>query len=604
MDVFSLRDSIVGEYRKFATSFTTIHAEDIRAQVEAIYSEGRFWPDPLLQINPSYKRGLNLETLIANGALDPQTADIFRADGAPLSLYKHQEQAVVLASQGESYVVTTGTGSGKSLCFFIPIVSAVLAEKRESAARRTRAIIIYPMNALANSQLGCVLPAGIATDDTTKSFFQQIVERPTLLALYHFENEEWFFVGVNNMFRFVVLATGESARNAAPAIVAFARSASAPADPSRRYSLSADKIALFNPNTRTFPIFFRRRDADINLAMYGRAGVLWPDSKEDGGPWRVSFVRMFDMTNDAGLFRTRPELESSSWLREQGTYRLDGNTQVPLVEAKKLHHFDERYATYRGATQASLNKGTLPTATNAQHSDPDFRSEPLYWVAETEIAQRLDGRWSRRWFLGWRDITNAHNERTVVACVFHFAGVEDTTPLLLAQSDARAPAFLYGCLCCFALDYAAQQKVGGTHLNCLQFRQLPVPPPSHYEQNAAWDLEPFAHDVGYYGPPFQWDPERRFLLRCELDAAFFHLYGPSRSDTDCVMDTFPIVRKNHEKAHGDYRTKRVILEFYEAMTEAARTGKPYQTRLDPPPADPRVAHPESTRPAAEKRGAR
>ncbi len=153
MDVFSLRDSIVGEYRKFATSFTTIHAEDIRAQVEAIYAQGRFWPDPLLQINPSYKRGANIETLIAGRALDPRTAEIFRADGGPLNLYKHQEQAIALASQGESYVVTTGTGSGKSLCFFIPIVSAVLEEKRGSAARRTRAIIIYPMNALANSQL-------------------------------------------------------------------------------------------------------------------------------------------------------------------------------------------------------------------------------------------------------------------------------------------------------------------------------------------------------------------------------------------------------------------------------------------------------------------
>src|SRR5688572_14793581 len=113
MDVFSLRDSIVGEYRKFATSFTTIHAEDIREQVEAIYAQGRFWPDPLIQINPSYKRGANLETLIEAGALDPRTAEIFRADGAPLSLYKHQEQAIALASQGESYVVTTGTGSGK-----------------------------------------------------------------------------------------------------------------------------------------------------------------------------------------------------------------------------------------------------------------------------------------------------------------------------------------------------------------------------------------------------------------------------------------------------------------------------------------------------------
>ena len=153
MDVFSLRDSIIGEYRKFATSFTTIHAEDIRQQVEKIYAEGRFWPDPLLQINPSYKRGANIEALVTARALDPRTAEIFRADGAPLSLYKHQEQAIALASQGESYVVTTGTGSGKSLCFFIPIVSAVLAEKCPSAVKRTRAIIIYPRNALANSQL-------------------------------------------------------------------------------------------------------------------------------------------------------------------------------------------------------------------------------------------------------------------------------------------------------------------------------------------------------------------------------------------------------------------------------------------------------------------
>lgn len=153
MDVFSLRDTVVGEYRKFATSFTTIHAEDIRQQVEAIYAQGRFWPEPLIQINPSYKKGANLADLIGGGALEPRTADIFRADGAPLSLYKHQEQAIALAAQGESYVVTTGTGSGKSLCFFIPIVNAVLAEKRMRTAPRTRAIIIYPMNALANSQL-------------------------------------------------------------------------------------------------------------------------------------------------------------------------------------------------------------------------------------------------------------------------------------------------------------------------------------------------------------------------------------------------------------------------------------------------------------------
>jgi hypothetical protein len=160
LDVFSLRDTVVGEYKKFATSFTTIHAEDIRQQVEAIYAQDRYWPEPLIQINPSYKRSTTIDELVAGGVLEPRTAEIFRTSpttdaprGEVLALYKHQEQAVALASQGESYVVTTGTGSGKSLCFFIPIVNAVLAERQQSSARRTRAVIIYPMNALANSQL-------------------------------------------------------------------------------------------------------------------------------------------------------------------------------------------------------------------------------------------------------------------------------------------------------------------------------------------------------------------------------------------------------------------------------------------------------------------
>jgi len=136
----------------------------------------------------------------------------------------------------------------------------------------------------------------------------------------------------------------------------------------------------------------------------------------------------------------------------------------------------------------------------------------------------------------------------------------------------------------------------------------------------AWDLEPFASECGWSGPPFRWNEERRFLLRCELDAAFFHLYLPSDANGDwrraedetaeelaClqasfptpgeavayILDTFPIVkRKDEEKFNGDYRTKRVILEIYDAMADAMRTGRPYQTRLDPPPADPSCRHPK------------
>lgn len=150
LDVFSLRDTVVGEYKKFATSFTTIFAEDIRTQIDAIYAQDRYWPEPLIQVSPSYKRTTTVEALARNGVLHPKAADIFRspaasdgAKGKTLSLYKHQEQAIALASQGESYVVTTGTGSGKSLCFFIPILNSVLSERARGGAPRTRAIIVY-----------------------------------------------------------------------------------------------------------------------------------------------------------------------------------------------------------------------------------------------------------------------------------------------------------------------------------------------------------------------------------------------------------------------------------------------------------------------------
>lgn len=148
MDVFSLRQSLIGQYSSFARSFTTIRADDIRTQVEAEYESGRFWPEPLLQINPRFELGESVDQLVAEGLLTERCRKLF-----PISLYRHQEYALALARAGKSYAVTTGTGSGKSLCFFIPIVDAILRAKAVDPAPRTRAIVIYPMNALANSQV-------------------------------------------------------------------------------------------------------------------------------------------------------------------------------------------------------------------------------------------------------------------------------------------------------------------------------------------------------------------------------------------------------------------------------------------------------------------
>lgn len=160
MDVFAFRENIVTEYERFTRSFSKIAAKDIREFVNRKYDDGHFWPAPLIQLNPNFMPGRTVEQMVHDGLLEPECADIFRIgkgnnkSGKTLQLHKHQEDAVVIAKSNASYVLTIGTGSGKSLSYFIPVVDAALrAKKAHPAEKKIRAIIIYPMNALANSQM-------------------------------------------------------------------------------------------------------------------------------------------------------------------------------------------------------------------------------------------------------------------------------------------------------------------------------------------------------------------------------------------------------------------------------------------------------------------
>ena len=157
-DVFQFRNQLVERYSNFSRSFVRIAAQDIRQEVERQYQDGRYWPEPLVQINPNYKRQGTVQSLASEGALHPICADVFQSGKPeghpkPLHLYAHQLQALAKGQAGQSYVVTTGTGSGKSLSFFIPIIDHIVKAKAVDGKARTRAIVIYPMNALANSQL-------------------------------------------------------------------------------------------------------------------------------------------------------------------------------------------------------------------------------------------------------------------------------------------------------------------------------------------------------------------------------------------------------------------------------------------------------------------
>ena len=457
---------------------------------------------------------------------------------------------------------------------------------------------------LGQGRAGFVVPAGLVTDDTTKEFFVHLITANELASVFHFENEEKVFPGVHHAYRFALMTVARGQTVDAADLVFFARQVSALDDPEKHFTLTPADFATLNPNTRTCPTFRSRHDANLNLAIYRRTGILWREDDPNGNPWGLRFMAMLHMANDSGLFRTRAELEAAGWTLDGNHFVLEEQRALPLIEAKMVHHFDHRYGTYEGQTEAQGNQGKLPEFDDAAHADPKRLTFPKYWVADEEIASRLDERWQRGWLLGWRDITGTEKQRTVIASLIPRVAVNHKFPLAMGESTPALMACLYGNLCSFALDYAARQKVGGTSLTYFVFKQLPVLAPSVYAADAAWsrgtslrdwllarvvelsytawDLQPFARDVGDEGSPYLWDPERRSILRAELDAAFFHLYGLSRADTDYILDTFPVVKKNDEKAHGDYRTKRLILERYDALAAAAAGGQPYVSPLGPP----------------------
>jgi len=153
MSIFDLHSAVLADYRDFVRSYFTVADERTRQFVEhALVEEARLWPDFLLQVSPSYPRVETVDQLAGRGTLHPETARIFRNDkGEPFHLYQHQVEAVEKARSGSSYVVTSGTGSGKSLTYFLPIIDALL--RQPASDDRVAALVVYPMNALVNSQL-------------------------------------------------------------------------------------------------------------------------------------------------------------------------------------------------------------------------------------------------------------------------------------------------------------------------------------------------------------------------------------------------------------------------------------------------------------------
>lgn len=463
---------------------------------------------------------------------------------------RHSEAASVFCHAVERFALT-GVGDVNTYALFAETMYRIMSPR---------------------GRAGFVVPSGIATDDSTKAFFGEIANRH-LVSLLDFRTGPGLFPDIGHQrYKFCLLTLGSSAS----AIFSFGMTEiSQLLDDRRRFSLSGEDIELLNPNTRTCASFRTSFDAELTKKVYRRVPVLMREGTDSHNPWGVSFMRMFDMSNDSGLFLDAPRSESER-----------------LYEAKMIHHFDSRWTTYNAGEHGDDDARELSLE---EKRDRNFQVLPRYWVSRHEVRERLEAvEWPHDWLIGWRGITNATNERTVIAAAFPRVAVGNSLPVLfplgVASSGVLCSALVAN-LSCLVLDFVARQKVANPNLNYFILKQLPVLAPASY---SAADLEfissrvveltytsddmmGWARTIGFAGEPFEWLPNRRCVLRAELDAWYAHAYGLTRDELRYVLDptdvmgpdwpseTFRVLKNNEERQFGEYRTRRLVLEAWDRL---------------------------------------
>jgi hypothetical protein len=339
-------------------------------------------------------------------------------------------------------------------------------------------------------------------------------------------------------------------------------------DTRRIINLSADEISTLNPNTKTVPTFRSIADADLMLKITGKFGVF--HQQNNGNPWGENLSRIFNM----GASAEQILAESSN---------VDDS--LPIYEAKHFHQFDHRYSSASGSNGEGLLKDT-------EKSDVNLGIKTLNFMSRTEIERRLNIRGAANsWLVCYRDITNATNERTVIAAILPRYATNYTIRVCIVSTPPATQAALVANMNSLVFDYCARQKLAGNHISDYIFRQLPVIPATNYSQKdlefivprvieltyTAVDLVGFARDLGYMGAPFVWNSERRSLLRAELDAFYAKLYGLTRDELRYILDpadiygddypseTFRGLKNNEIRQFGEYRTRRLVLEAWDRL---------------------------------------
>jgi hypothetical protein len=438
------------------------------------------------------------------------------------------------------------------------------------------------------------VPSGLALDRTTSDFFQALLASGRLISFHEFENVGFFGAGHGHMLRFALTTIG-SVGAATKADFFFQGQALVElTDPERHFELNLSDVQVLNPTTGTAAIFKSKFDAVLNARTYARNRILQLGESPAPDEWPVELATMFHTSNDSDLFRTAPELLARGLVPEGRRFVNETETWLPFYEAKMIHQYNHRHADYTGVP-AGDRPHRLPRLGAAALNDACRELLPFYWVQSINVQSRLsDWRWTRQWIFGWRDVADARaSARSSVFAALPTYALGDTILLMMPRGDARQAATILGLMNSLPFDYFARQKIGGLKFRFFTLRQIVVPSPTLFDSPSSHfivprvlelsytshSMAPFARDLGYDGPPFTWNEDRRAQIRAELDAWYARAYGLTRDELRYILDpadvkgpdypseTFRVLKKNEIARFGEYRTARLVLAAYDQLAK-------------------------------------
>jgi hypothetical protein len=447
-------------------------------------------------------------------------------------------------------------------------------------------------------RLGVIVKTGIASDETTKDFFSDMVNSHRIASLIDFSNKNGIFPAVIANERFCLLTAAATGRGPeAFTISVLNETFDQISDLTRTYTLTAEDVRRINPNTRTCPLFYNRDDARVCRYLYDNNPVLIDETNEPpSNPWGIEYCRMFDMTNDSSLFRDK------EWLIENG-FTLKGNefhkgkeAYIPLYEGKFFNLFDYRYGTFDGVPRSKRFGIKAETKDPKEHlkSNPTYEIEPRYWVNRDLVVEEYKRKSNPcdAAFM-FRDVCRTFTDsRTARGTLVPFYGAGNTAPILFfhaADDKARVKHMvLFTCIfSSFVFDFVVRQKISSAHLNRFTLIQICTPPPEAFEKtlsfggivktSAKWLLEQapallcntnsmllfFRHHE--ITKPIPWNPDLRHKTMCFVDAIVARIYGLSREDYAYILTRFPILRSQEADKYGEFRSERLCLDAWDKI---------------------------------------